>query len=123
MLYALAIPFVVSSFSSAASGSFIVGSEYVFMLLFVIAGALTGIEFPVAGRLHLECTGRVGGTSGAVDGSDHAGAFLGSLLTGVILVPLLGTTSACVIIAAINAASAALLLVLIINRRMCKSQT
>lgn len=51
--------------------------------------------------------GRVGAAAGSVVGADHAGACLGALLTGVLLVPVLGTATAALFLAAIKALSAA----------------
>ncbi|MGB9624900.1 MAG: hypothetical protein ACPMAQ_08565, partial [Phycisphaerae bacterium] len=51
--------------------------------------------------------GGAGASAGSVVGADHAGACLGALLTGVLLVPVLGTTTAALSLAAMKALSAA----------------
>jgi hypothetical protein len=50
-----------------------------------------------------------------INSADHAGAFLGATLTGIVLVPILGISGTCIVIAALNGASLALLIALIIK--------
>jgi hypothetical protein len=63
--------------------------------------------FPLAGRLHLaggadrSAEAQVGRTAGILDAADHAGACLGALFTGVVLVPILGTAQTTLIVAAL----------------------
>ncbi len=83
--------------------------EPVFMSLVLVGGFLTGCAFPLAARLHLEPAGEVGRTAGAIDASDHIGACLGALVTGVILVPVLGIVGTCAFAAILKAASLILL--------------
>ena len=47
-----------------------------------------------------------------VDAADHAGACLGALLTGVVLVPVFGTIVTALLLGAVKLASASLLMVL-----------
>ena len=58
-----------------------------------------GLEFPIAGKLYLMRKGELGTTAGTIDSADHAGAFIGALLTGVLFVPLFGISGSCIIIA------------------------
>ncbi|MFQ5862065.1 MAG: fused MFS/spermidine synthase [Candidatus Brocadiales bacterium] len=93
------------------------GSEAFFMLLIVIPGIITGLEFPIASRIYLEEEVDSGRTAGMVNSADHVGAFLGAILTGIVLVPILGIAGTCTIIAALNGASLALLIALVIKIR------
>ena len=93
-------------------------SEYMFMILVAITGVLVGLEFPVAGKLYLVRKGGVGITAGTIDSADHAGAFIGALLTGVLFVPLFGISGSCVIIAVMNLMSLLFSLHLHYQKRM-----
>ncbi len=111
VIYVFSLPQLLRLFSWQFAGS-----EYLFTMLVVIAGMLTGLVFPIASKLHLES--RLSApdsglqthfTAGMIDSADHAGAFIGAIMTGVLFVPLLGITGACTIIAALNVASAVLI--------------
>jgi len=72
------------------------------MVLVVITGVLTGIEFPISSKLYFLRRGKLGVTAGTINSADHAGAFIGAILTGVLFVPLFGITGSCIIIAGLN---------------------
>jgi spermidine synthase len=74
-----------------------------------VAGFLTGMEFPLACRLYSDAQDKIGLTAGMIDGADLVGACLGVVLTGTILVPLLGITRSCFIIGALNLSSVILI--------------
>ncbi|HHT9125685.1 MAG TPA: fused MFS/spermidine synthase [Candidatus Brocadiia bacterium] len=115
VIYVLTLPFLLRLFSLG-----FVGSESLFMILVVTAGMLTGLVFPIASKLYLLSSGSHGLTAGMVDSTDHAGAFIGAITTGVLFVPLLGITGACTITAALNAASAVLLLAAILWKKQAR---
>jgi predicted membrane-bound spermidine synthase len=71
---------------------------------------MTGAAFPLAGRICLSNALNTGRAAARVNAFDHFGACAGSLLTGVVLVPLLGLDSTCVFLAVLNAACGTLLL-------------
>ena len=50
-------------------------SEYLFMVLVVITGVLTGLVFPISSKLYFLCRGEPGVTAGTIDSADHAGSF------------------------------------------------
>lgn len=62
-------------------------------------GILTGALFGLAASLYLRESGQAGETSGWTDAADHIGAAGGALITGVLLMPLLGTDRTCAILA------------------------
>ncbi|HUU30652.1 MAG TPA: hypothetical protein VMY69_00970, partial [Phycisphaerae bacterium] len=74
--------------------------------LVAVTGILTGLVFPLAASVALENRPSVGRAAGAVAAADYTGACLGALGTGVLLVPILGVTGACLIVAATKAFSA-----------------
>ncbi len=105
VVYACIMPFVLNHLSTL-----FLDSEYLFMILVVITGVLVGLEFPIAGKLYLMRKGELGTTAGTIDSADHAGAFIGALLTGVLFIPLFGISGSCIIIAVLNLMSLLLLL-------------
>ncbi len=105
VVYACIIPFILYQFTFL-----FFDSEYLFMFLVVITGVLTGLEFPISSKLYLLRRKDLGVTAGAIDSADHAGAFIGALLTGVLFVPLFGITGSCLIIVGLNLASLLFLL-------------
>jgi spermidine synthase len=112
VVYACIMPFVLNQLSSL-----FFDSEYLFMILVVITGVLVGLEFPIAGKLYLMRKGELGTAAGTIDSADHAGAFIGALLTGVLFVPLFGIFGSCVIIAALNLMSLLFFLYLYYQKR------
>ena len=81
-----------------------------FIAIIFIAGILAGSEFPLASDIYFRTCGIIGVSAGKIDSADHVGAFLGALLTGIVLVPVLGIIESCWIIAALNMASGLLLM-------------
>jgi len=74
-------------------------------LLNGLGGFLVGAQFPLANRLWL--TGRESnqGREGALYASDLVGAFLGSILVSVLLIPVLGIPATCLLAAIIKLCS------------------
>jgi spermidine synthase len=107
-------------------------SAWAIMILTGIAGFLTGAPFPLASKIYLGLVGKprskwniwqrpvpggadlergkAGQAAGLVDSLDHLGAFAGALLTGVLLIPLLGIVQTSFAVAMVNAACLALFL-------------
>lgn len=113
VVYACIMPFVLNQISSL-----FFDSVYLFMVLVVITGVLVGLEFPIAGKLYFMRKGELGATAGTIDSADHAGAFIGALLTGVLFVPLFGISGSCIIIAVLNLMSLLLFLHLYNQKRV-----
>lgn len=111
VVYAIFVPFLISIVSV-----YYPIAEAVLISLVIFTGILTGIEFPVANKICAQCGDNIATSAGATDGADHIGAFLGSLLTGILFLPLLGLYGTCLILAALNAASLALLAFVNISR-------
>jgi len=70
---------------------------------------LMGFFFPVAVEEGIKASGRIGRAVGALYGANTLGTILGSLVTGFVLIPLLGTKFSFVIIAILTALSGVLL--------------
>jgi spermidine synthase len=84
--------------------------EGTFFGLLLLAGVLTGLTFPLGNDLYLAGGGSLGVAAGKTVSADHLGAMGGALLTGLILVPVLGTWAACGLVALVNLAACLLLL-------------
>jgi spermidine synthase len=113
VLYAISLPFIIATFSTSSAA--LINLEYLFMMLVVGAGWLTGLQFPLVSKILIN-RGDVGTVAGWVDSFDHLGASCGALLTGTILVPLLGTQQSCVIIGILNGMSGILLLTYLVQK-------
>jgi spermidine synthase len=114
VLYCLSLPFIISTFSTQATSLNLI-LEYLYMLLVVGAGWLTGLQFPLVSKI-LITQDDIGRVAGWVDSSDHLGACCGAFLTGTILVPLLGTLQSCFLTAILNCMSGVLLLTYLVQK-------
>ena len=76
--------------------------NYLFPALSMIAGSIGGAQFAIANKVLLGENRDVGRTGGLNYGIDLFGSFLGALLTGVFLIPILGIPKTCFAIALIN---------------------
>ena len=107
VFFSLCVPVVLGWLSTGAQRW---AAEWVIPLLVLGAGCLTGWEFPVANRVYLEGREGFGRAAALTDSLDHLGGFAGALLTGVLLVPVLGLVVTCFVVALLNAGTAALAL-------------
>ena len=76
-------------------------------LILVAPALLLGAAFPLAGRLYLAGSRRVGSEIGALYAANTLGAVLGSLAAGFLLVPRLGFRGSVLLIVGLNALIAA----------------
>jgi spermidine synthase len=100
-LFSLLIPLSVR-LSETMSGSLLLRSGSRFFLLeipfyaaILISGFLTGFAFPLAGRLYMRCGASGLKAASVVDAVDNLGAAAGALVTGVLLLPVLGLNRTC----------------------------
>jgi spermidine synthase len=96
-------------FSSGFPPRILAATRFAFLLLSGIAGYWVGLEFPLAGGILSKNGERVAWTAGILYGSDLFGAWIGSLLVGVLLVPVLGILQTCAVILFLKVASLALI--------------
>jgi predicted membrane-bound spermidine synthase len=68
-------------------------SKIVYLLFILLCGVGTGLQYPFINRVLIEGGMPVGKTAGLIDSMDHLGAFLGALVTNILLVPILGITA------------------------------
>lgn len=91
--------------------------EGIIFSLVLLSGILTGASFPLAAARHLEVSRNAGTTAGWIDAADHYGAAAGAVLTGTLLVPLLGISDACTVLTMILATPALLIVLEPVFRR------
>jgi spermidine synthase len=95
---ALGIILLALLYSPQLGERILAAMRFEFLLLSGITGYLVGVEFPLASRIFSGNGERVGWTAGMLYGSDLFGAWAGSLLVGVLLVPVLGILQTCAVI-------------------------
>jgi spermidine synthase len=88
--------------------------------LVAVAGVQGGLLFPLAAAVMLEDRRATGRAAGAVDAADNAGACLGAFVTGILLVPVLGVSGACLAVAGTKALSALLVGVAATRQKRCQ---
>jgi spermidine synthase len=77
-------------------------TQIIFLSITVIAGLIAGVQFSLANRLYWKIKPLIEQTAGSVYAFDLAGACLGSLLTSLLFIPILGVIQSCVVIALFN---------------------
>ncbi|MCX6356259.1 MAG: MFS transporter [Candidatus Aureabacteria bacterium] len=105
-LYLLVIPLIVARVGSASGHT-----EYLFMALIMITGFITGAGFPISNQIYTQHVSDIGSAAARVNGFDQFGACAGSILTGVIFVPLLGIPATCLFLLTLNGLCGILLLI------------
>lgn len=70
--------------------TFNLGFKVVFFLLNLITGFCVGLEFPLVSKIFANFLKEIGRPAGLLYAADLIGACLGSLLVGVILIPIIG---------------------------------
>jgi spermidine synthase len=80
---------------------------FYYAVLSFVAGALAGLQFPLAGKLCRAQGGRMGRAAGALYAADLCGGCIAALLSGVFLVPVLGLGSSGMAIALFKLSSLA----------------
>ena len=75
------------------------------LFLTFICGTLVGIQFPVANKLFLDNQSKFTTTAGVIYASDLIGAWAGSIVITLILIPILGTIETAIILFSIKLGS------------------
>ncbi len=77
-----------------------------------LAGALVGSEFPLANKMYLNGTQKVGRVAGRLYASDLVGAWVASVLVAIVFIPILGILKTCLVVCLLKLVSLILLLTL-----------
>ncbi len=104
-LYIISAPFVIKLSAITPLQT----AEYIFYIMIFTSGMLTGAQFPVAVTL-LQKKHSPACSASIIWGYDLLGAAIGTLITSLIIIPILGIFTSCFIAAIFCAASLILLL-------------
>lgn len=83
--------------------------KMIFLILSFLSGGLVGGEFPLANREYLKTTPDLSDTAGWLYGADLWGGWIGGILGGVVLLPVLGLMETSLLIIMIKISSITLL--------------
>jgi spermidine synthase len=112
ILFSVALPAIFLLFSpyldSPAVFSFF---RVIFLVLSFLSGLLIGAQFPLANKIYLKHSPDLSGTAGLLYGADLAGGWIGGLLGGVVLLPVLGLVQTCTAVVLLKMTSLLILLV------------
>ncbi|MCD5415791.1 spermine synthase [Candidatus Bipolaricaulota bacterium] len=118
-LFAILLPWAVLSVAPHLGHPvvFILG-QGLFLLLAVLSGALVGVKFPLASKMHLadSSSGSPNGapnlskTVGLLYGTDLLGGWTGGIAAGVVLLPVLGLWGTLLVVVMAKASSLAMLI-------------
>jgi spermidine synthase len=113
VLYWALLPVVLSSLYARISHPLAFASiQWILLFLNVLAGFLVGCQFPLANRMWLKGKETPGGTTGLLYACDLVGAFLGSIVVSVVLIPVLGIVATCLLAAILKLSSLLLVVAL-----------
>ncbi len=116
VLYWALLPVALSSLYSHIDHPLVFTSiQGILLFLNGLAGFLVGSQFPLANRMWLKGRGTLGGAVGLLYACDLVGAFLGSIVVSVVLIPVLGILETCLLAAILKLGS--LLLVVTLTPR------
>jgi spermidine synthase len=116
VLYWILLPVVLGAlYGQIAHPLALTFIQGILLALNATAGFLVGSQFPLANRMWLRDRETQGGTPGLLYACDLVGAFLGSIVVSVILIPVLGILETCLLAAVLKLGS--LLLVTSLPRR------
>ncbi len=85
-------------------------SSLLFLILFCLSGMLAGLEFPLANKIYLKHTQKVGVSVGTLYFADLLGGSVAGILGGILLLPVLGVFNACMVVILFKLSSLVLLL-------------
>ena len=79
--------------------------RFIFLALSFLSGVIVGAQFPLAGKIHLGGSPDLSRTAGLLYGADLFGGWLGGLIGGVILLPVLGLAGTCMVAVMVKVSS------------------
>jgi spermidine synthase len=89
--------------------------QLAFVIIPVIGGFIGGFQFPLANKIWLKDSKDIGKTTGLLYGIDLLGSCAGGLISGIILIPILGILQTCAFLSVINI----FIFILLSNSRPC----
>ena len=113
VLYWALLPVALSTLSARTTHPLAsTAIQGILLFLNALAGFLVGSQFPLANRMWLKGREDRGGTAGVLYACDLVGAFLGSIVVSVVLIPVLGILETCLLAATLKLGSLLLVAVL-----------
>ncbi|MCX5809066.1 MAG: spermine synthase [Proteobacteria bacterium] len=108
---------LIFSFPEKLSSISPVAIRLIFYILLMISGFFAGMQFPLSNAIYLSRTDPegsgntkpVGKTAGMLYGADLVGGWLGGIIGGLIVLPVLGLIQGCILLAVLKATSLILL--------------
>jgi spermidine synthase len=83
--------------------------ESTFLILSIVSGCLVGAQFPLANKIYLKGS-NLSGTAGLLYGADLLGGWIGGLIGGVVLLPVLGLIETCMVVLMLKVATLVVLI-------------
>lgn len=115
LVYSVIVPVILIVFQSYLAHTVMFALiQAIIPVLSLVSGVLVGSEFPLANKIYFKGTGRVGEVAGALYACDLVGAWVGTLIVGIWLIPVMGIVNTCILIACLKVAS----LVLVATSRL-----
>jgi len=106
-ILALTIPILLPALATLQRSQLTLSMvEWSISIMVALTGILGGVSFALAGGLQHKTLHHTGTAAGSIVAADHTGACIGALFTGILLVPVFGTTIAVFLLAAIKTTSA-----------------
>ena len=97
--FALALPFIFRGLHPyLVSPGLFLFLKILFLLISFVSGFLIGAQFPLANKIYLEHESSLSQTAGVLYSSDLLGGWLGGVVGGVVLLPVLGLVGSCVVV-------------------------
>jgi len=124
VLYWALLPLALSTLCSRIAHPLVFTSiQGILLFLNALAGFLVGSQFPLANRMWLKGREDLRGTAGVLYACDLVGAFLGSIVVSVVLIPVLGILETCLLAATLKSGSLLLVVALTLPPTPSLSQT
>lgn len=76
-----------------------------FLVLSFISGFLIGVQFPLAAMIHSQFSPKLGTTAGLLYGADLFGGYIGGVIGGIVLLPILGLVNTCAVVVMVKLSS------------------
>jgi len=89
----------------------------IFLFLSMLAGFILGAQFPLAGKLVISRGSDLSHAAGLLYSADLFGGWIGGLLGGVALLPVLGLMQTCLVVFGLKAASVLILMALFFRKK------
>jgi spermidine synthase len=109
--FSLMLPFIFLILKPyvAVLGAFVF-LKALFLLLSFIGGFLVGAQFPLANKIYSKGNQSLSKTTGLIYGLDLLGGWLGGIVGGVVLLPVLGLFGSCIVVVLLKLSSFVIIL-------------